>query len=702
MATVSPPAQHSPAGLKPTISASVSANSHLDEKDTFSVDQLFEHRNVREIEAYASNVLQQARTKQQAVRTLVGDRFRDLLGISRTVVDMHDHLVALRETLEALQRASEHMAEQHANRGARGHVLSSNSYSSEIPHAAVLLLITDAPIMIRNALRAGSFLQAAWAMVFATKAWHWLHTSDHTELVSILEPQWTDIQSLRDHVLGCIDTSLQNVSVRTSVVLDTIVAYTLLEQAPINKALEHVHAQRVKAAATCCSDTAPLSDRVSRLVRVVVRTLSLTRTLWARPVLSRVLTRLSDGNAFFRLGTTACDLPSSFAPAGAANLYEHMPLAIQTCEAAAGSPTLKDDDIHLLTRAFVQRVCTELDAVPNFLANEHDLDVLAQSRHSLKTLCAASNVSEHLGILETHLLTLLDARVRTLLQHTLADVPSAFAAELQRMNEASVPSNALQDLFSAQQDHVHPTHWRTYRAPSIESCLSLVEARIGQTAHSMDVVAAPVHTTCLALIEQLQQVAQADALSIEQMHRLLRVCLAMHTSPVLTKLANKLFFERLADVYMALSRRWARSYVDYVLSLHQEAMPSLLKLAHALHTLGPNPLSPPPLWEEWVLRSQAKGFAHTQDPEPAAFTSVPAYLDAMQVDPACVRLMLAPWVPMHSRAPASAATTLTPSSSSLPSPSPIQQDDASHPSPLAPSLTRRRDIARIAPRFSSW
>ena len=217
MATVSPPAQHSPAGLKPTTSAYVSANSHLDEKDTSSVDQLFEHRNVREIEAYASNVLQQARTKQQAVRTLVGDRFRDLLGISRTVVDMHDHLVALRETLEALQRASEHMAEQHANRGARGQALSSNSHSSEIPHAAILLLIADAPIMIRNALRAGSFLQAAWAMVFATKAWHWLHTSDHTELVSILEPQWTDIQSLRDHVLGCIDTSLQNVSVRTSV-----------------------------------------------------------------------------------------------------------------------------------------------------------------------------------------------------------------------------------------------------------------------------------------------------------------------------------------------------------------------------------------------------------------------------------------------------------------------------------------------------
>ena len=88
MATVSPPAQHSPAGLKPTTSAYVSANSHLDEKDTSSVDQLFEHRNVREIEAYASNVLQQARTKQQAVRTLVGDRFRDLLGISRTVVDL--------------------------------------------------------------------------------------------------------------------------------------------------------------------------------------------------------------------------------------------------------------------------------------------------------------------------------------------------------------------------------------------------------------------------------------------------------------------------------------------------------------------------------------------------------------------------------------------------------------------------------------
>ena len=181
-----------------------------------------------------------------------------------------------------------------------------------------------------------------------------------------------------------------------------------------------------------------------------------------------------------------------------------------------------------------------------------------------------------------------------------------------------------------------------------------------------DVTASPVHETCMILCDELMQ---ADTSTTEQMHWLLRVCVALYTSPVLTQMLSRTFFERLADIYMELGTRWAHACVEHVVSMDRGTMPSLLMLAHELHTLGPSPLPPPPVWDEWTRQThRAQHASPTQQPMPWQ-----AIWEAEDIDTDRVRLILAPWILSHSRP---------------------HQATARHDSPAR--------VARVAPPFISW
>lgn len=107
------------------------------EKLPGDVDRLFEEHSVRDIREYAKNLSQQAHAKQQAVRTLVGDRFHDLLSVSRTVVDMSDQLAVLRQTIDMLLSTSSDVARQHASRA--NEALPLQGEASDVESAAAML-----------------------------------------------------------------------------------------------------------------------------------------------------------------------------------------------------------------------------------------------------------------------------------------------------------------------------------------------------------------------------------------------------------------------------------------------------------------------------------------------------------------------------------------------------------------------------------
>ena len=72
---------------------------------TTDADTLFTELGVREVEEYAAHVSRLTHEKQQAARTLVGGRYRDLLSVARTVGGMAESLAALHATGSALDTA---------------------------------------------------------------------------------------------------------------------------------------------------------------------------------------------------------------------------------------------------------------------------------------------------------------------------------------------------------------------------------------------------------------------------------------------------------------------------------------------------------------------------------------------------------------------------------------------------------------------
>ena len=625
------------------------------EKLPGDVDRLFEEHSVRDIREYAENLSQQAHAKQQAVRTLVGDRFHDLLSVSRTVVDMSDQLAVLRQTIDMLLSTSSDVARQHASRASEA--LPLQGEASDVESAAAMLLVADAPETIRSALKSHAFIQAAWSIIFAGKAWTWIKERLDMQQFPMLVSQWADVQALRKYVLTRIDVCMQQAGMHTSYVLDVMLAYILLQHVSLASALSHFHAQRVKAALrTCTEGEYDHADRLQRLLRSVTRTLHHTHELWARPSLSRILSHLS--RAFFELGAPRSQ-NLSFAPVAARDFYAHVPMPVQAYELPPMQETLPESDIYHYNEMFVRRVCSELDSVLSFITTEHRLDSLLPCRDRLK---ACVQNSPALSILEARLSDILVTQVRHILQQMLSDVPRKFAEALE---QGKKDTNAMHDLFTA--ENVPPTHWRTVRTAGMEACISLVETRLRRIMCSNeDVTASPVHETCMILCDELMQ---ADTSTTEQMHWLLRVCVALYTSPVLTQMLSRTFFERLADIYMELGTRWAHACVQHVVSMDRGAMPSLLMLAHELHTLGPSPLPPPPVWDEWARQThRAHRASPTQQPMPWQ-----AILEAEDIDTNRVRLILAPWIFTHGQ--------------------PHQ-------------ATARRDsparVARVAPPFISW
>lgn len=621
-------------------------------------EHLFQEHTARDIEAISTRVAEQAQSRQQAVRALISDRFRDLLGVSRTVVDMSEQLVSLRETLETLQRTSDDVARLHTQRSSA--CAPAHREAADVQYAAALLIVADAPGTIRSSMASHAYIQAAWAITFASKAWIWMQEIQTAPKFASMSSHWADMQALRGQVIARLDTCMQSAGLKTEELMDVLVAHILLHHESLPAALEYFHTQRVKAVSHVCTQAASPVDRITRVVRVVLRTLRQTSTLFARPTLSRIL--LHVGQTFFEFGASLCER-SSFAPVAASGFYAFAPNAVQAYDPPPLQDTPCDADVDAANGAFVKRIRDELDTALLFLAHDDDLEMLTQCRQTLAK-CTA-DAPPHFDVVATHIRGLLDARVQTILQHMLSDVPSLFASALERtMHAEDSDPNALNELFKPQ--HVEPRHWRTHRSLGMDECIALVETRLGRVVRSSrDVVAAPAESTCAALFEQLMQI---NATSIVQLHWLLRVCLALYTSPVLTRILDRDFFNRLADMYAMFGKRWARVSVEHVVRMDRGVMPSLLMLAHALHTLGPNPLPPPPVLDEWVHQTGRDGL------------TMPTLLAAEHTDASRVRLVLAPWIQADGR---KADAT----------------DDSSMGS-HAQHMSAR--LARVVPRFTSW
>lgn len=258
-------------------------------------DTLFRSLTVKEVEAYERAVRSTASGKQEELRSLVGQRYEDLLGTANTIIDMARSSEQLSQRLRQLSDgvrlagAIEDKSASSAKLNRRKsylptqHLAAPEAEASSLHQEAIyvlgasLRLIMDAPEYVWKSIEKGKTLQAAWAFMLARATWWDLIdsasspgppstlTSDGetgissvSEAVSLLrvnvkkafpfiEKQWQTMLPMRKQIVHRAVSLLSDTEIESMAVVDQLAALMLLDGTKPEQASHLLLSQRLTA-----------------------------------------------------------------------------------------------------------------------------------------------------------------------------------------------------------------------------------------------------------------------------------------------------------------------------------------------------------------------------------------------------------------------------------------------------------------------
>ncbi|KAJ9478410.1 Conserved oligomeric Golgi complex subunit 1 [Pseudozyma hubeiensis] len=269
-------------------------------------DSLFSSLTVKEVEAYERAVRSTAHGKAEELRSLVGQRYEDLLGTANTIIDMagsseqlsrrlHElsdgvRLAAVpRDNVESPKRSSrrksflpaQHLADE-------SEVADASSLHREAIYVlgASLRLIMDTPEYVWKSIEKGKTLQASWTFLLARATWTDLvESASHSgssasatgdnysidsvsEAVSLLkvsvkkafpfiEKQWQTMTPMRKQIVHRAVLLLSDAQIESMAVADQLAALVLLDGTKFDQAFHLLLSQRLTAMRRMLQRTSP-------------------------------------------------------------------------------------------------------------------------------------------------------------------------------------------------------------------------------------------------------------------------------------------------------------------------------------------------------------------------------------------------------------------------------------------------------------
>ncbi|KAI0347787.1 hypothetical protein BDW22DRAFT_1319545 [Trametopsis cervina] len=310
-----------------TPSRSVSYTGNLDtvierNSDGWDPDELFTKHTVAEVKAIQHRLRADADAKQEELRLMVGERYRDLLQASTSIISIakssDNVLVALDEVRSTTSSIRPKESAQAATRGqADEHLQALQSL------AAHLKLLLDAPEHLWRLIERKLYLHAAWLFLLSRVVhrsllrdegdeditWHTLgiHIS---EQFPIVQRQWDAVSQFRSQISHKATMALREQNSSPPEVCAILLTLHLLESRPLPETLATFLAQRTRSLTTSlnrpkertangsAADPTPSQDAkptksgkvVVREVRqklkaaldIVVRTMGISRTVFIR------------------------------------------------------------------------------------------------------------------------------------------------------------------------------------------------------------------------------------------------------------------------------------------------------------------------------------------------------------------------------------------------------------------------------------
>ncbi|OBZ79452.1 hypothetical protein A0H81_01207 [Grifola frondosa] len=227
-------------------------------------DELFTKHTVSEVKAIQRRLRNNADAKQEELRLMVGERYRDLLQASTSIISIarssHRVLDALNEMQDIVASAQLPVAPKRASGGEDKHLYALQSLSA---HTKLLL---DAPEHLWRLMERKMYLHAAWLFLLARvvhralsredeeQSWH-AYGIDVSEQMPLIQRQWDSVSQFRAQIAHKATLSLREPASSPSEVCAILLTLHLLESRPLPETLSIFLSQRSKVLSTLLAYT---------------------------------------------------------------------------------------------------------------------------------------------------------------------------------------------------------------------------------------------------------------------------------------------------------------------------------------------------------------------------------------------------------------------------------------------------------------
>ncbi|KAF8581650.1 hypothetical protein K439DRAFT_1618864 [Ramaria rubella] len=237
--------------LTPLLLKPMSNSRKLPGEDLNQVDpdDLFIRFTIPEIKAIQSKLRADADAKQEELRLMVGERYRDLLQASTSIVSIADSSCRV---MGALSNVKDAIVADESQRKPR----SSSIRSNDDAHlkalqslSAHLKLLLDAPEHLWRLLEKKQHLQAAWLFLLARVVHRALVTEDpeegvwKSEGINVLR-QWDIVAQFRPQIVHRATQYLRETSTSSEDACSTVLTLHLLDSLPLKETLSTLLHQR--------------------------------------------------------------------------------------------------------------------------------------------------------------------------------------------------------------------------------------------------------------------------------------------------------------------------------------------------------------------------------------------------------------------------------------------------------------------------
>ncbi|KAI0652031.1 hypothetical protein C8Q79DRAFT_73511 [Trametes meyenii] len=259
-------------GQRPTGTRTTSSTQKLDSAlnlGDINTDELFTKYSIPEIKMIQHRLRSDADAKQEELRLMVGERYRDLLQASTSILALaksSQHVLhSLDEMRDTVSSITPSRAPKRAASGEDKHLQALQSLSAHVK------LLLDAPEHLWRLMERKSYLNATWLFLLARvvhralsqdddeQSWH-AYGIDVSEQLPLVQRQWDSITPFRSQISHRATLFLREPSSTPGEVCATLLTLHLLESRPIPETLSIYLAQRTRTLSALLNRSASTSN----------------------------------------------------------------------------------------------------------------------------------------------------------------------------------------------------------------------------------------------------------------------------------------------------------------------------------------------------------------------------------------------------------------------------------------------------------